>query len=146
MDAILSGQATSRLVVGGAIGLLLAKKLLFGGQTREPSATSLGARVVLITGCDSGFGRGLVKAALAEGFEVVAACYTPDGAAALEGVTTVVADLATPEGVEAVVRVAKEVAGARGLYGLVNNAGRCVPGNCGWQCINQIVAARLRHC
>ena len=115
--------------------------------------TSLGARVVLITGCDSGFGRGLVEAALAEGFEVVSACYTPDGAAAIEAtgggvatVTTVVADLATPEGVKAVVRVAKEVAGARGLYGLVNNAGRCVPGNCGGQCINQIIAARVRHC
>ena len=136
MDAItsaLSGQTTSRLVLGGVIGLVLAKKLLLGrGHAREPSKTALGARVVLITGCDSGFGRGLVEAALAEGFEVVSACYTQDGAAALEGVTTVVADLATPEGVEAVVRVAKEVAGARGLYGLVNNAGRCVPGNCGW--------------
>ena len=81
MDAItsaLSGQTTSRLVLGGVIGLVLAKKLLLGrGHAREPSKTALGARVVLITGCDSGFGRGLVKAALAEGFEVVAACYTP---------------------------------------------------------------------
>ena len=77
MDAIttaLSGQTTSRLVLSGAVGLLLAKKLLGRGNAREPSKTPLGARVVLITGCDSGFGRGLVEAALAEGFEVVAAC------------------------------------------------------------------------
>ena len=108
MDAIttaLSGQTTSRLVVGGAIGLLLAKKLMGGGHAREPSTTALGARVVLITGCDSGFGRRLVEAALAEGFEVVAACYrtstpktaaTPSNALAIS-VDDVAAELARAE-------------------------------------------------
>ena len=37
-------------------------------------------KTVLITGCDSGFGKGLVICAANAGFKVIAACYSEQGA------------------------------------------------------------------
>ena len=45
---------------------------------------------------------------------------------------TVVADLTQEEGRKLVVDTAKAVSGSCGLYGLVNNAGLCLPGNVEW--------------
>jgi len=82
-------------------------------------------KVVLITGCDSGFGKMLVKYASEAGFEVIAACFTQKGSDHFSGggISSVVADLTTKEGVTKVVEITKTVAGNRGLYALVNNAG-----------------------
>eukprot|EP00965_Chrysotila_dentata_P092114 3041078-Pleurochrysis_carterae.AAC.1 len=59
-------------------------------------------RCVLLTGCDTGFGRIVAQLALDAGFKVVAACYTEAGAATFASTTAtiVVADLTTAEGVE----------------------------------------------
>lgn len=89
---------------------------------------------VLITGCDSGFGQRLAHAARTAGFEVIAACYTEEGAQHFRGerMSTVVADLTTDEGCARVVAAAEDAAGPRGLYALVNNAGLCMPGSVDW--------------
>jgi len=93
-------------------------------------------KLVLITGCDSGFGRTLACYMALLGFQVVAACYTSAGAEYLSKlpVTTVVADLGTKQGVQTVASRAKEVMNSSGykLWGLVNNAGVCYPGNVDW--------------
>jgi NAD(P)-dependent dehydrogenase (short-subunit alcohol dehydrogenase family)/catechol 2,3-dioxygenase-like lactoylglutathione lyase family enzyme len=98
-------------------------------------------KVVLVTGCDSGFGRSLVCRIATLGFTVVAACYTKQGAIYLENLaTTVVADLSTNGGVQAVVTKCKETLAGRGdddearsLWAVINNAGVCLPGNVEWQ-------------
>jgi NAD(P)-dependent dehydrogenase (short-subunit alcohol dehydrogenase family) len=97
--------------------------------------TDLGARVVLITGCDSGFGRGLVEACVEQGFEVVAACYTTNGANQYDDIKNayaVVADLTDDGGISKIVTFTKTKIGVRGLFALVNNAGVAFPGNVEW--------------
>ena len=93
-------------------------------------------KVVLITGCDSGFGRSLAVQAAALSFAVVAACYTPEGAEYLKGVaTTVVADLSQEKGpgkvVEACQTLLLKNKNAE-LYAVINNAAYCAPGNVEW--------------
>jgi NAD(P)-dependent dehydrogenase (short-subunit alcohol dehydrogenase family)/catechol 2,3-dioxygenase-like lactoylglutathione lyase family enzyme len=94
-------------------------------------------RVVLVTGCDSGFGRGLACRIAALGFHVVAACYTQAGSRFLQGVaTTVKADLSTKEGIQAVCQTCEAVLlegdEKRDLWAIINNAGYCQPGNVEW--------------
>jgi len=106
-------------------------------QPSRRSSSPSKDKVVLITGCDSGFGEMLAREASRAGYTVVAACYGPEGARALQqeedNVVAVVADLATPEGRSKVVRAARRESTRpssfrRGLYALVNNAGVAFPG------------------
>ena len=104
---------------------------------RVSSDAPKGKRVVVITGCDSGFGQGLVSSSLDRGFEVVAACFTREKAEEYEtsenaNIHGVRADLATDAGVATVVKKALGVCGGRGLHALVNNAGMVIPGNAEW--------------
>ena len=105
-------------------------------------------RIVLITGCDTGFGALLVQqvvnAAPPGGrFHVVAACYTSEGAAQYSdrndgaphnNITALVADLLTADGRHAVVQATKAVCHTYqvGLYAIVHNAGIVVPGGVDW--------------
>lgn len=86
---------------------------------------------VLITGCDSGFGKALARALAERGWPVYAACLTDKGAAALAAVPNVAAvrmDVTRQEEVDAAVaRIAAEHP-EKGLYALVNNAGAWVRG------------------
>lgn len=71
-----------------AFGLLVAVvlKIAFGSDrfhVRTP-AVGLGRNVVLISGCDSGFGRALALRLLGQGVHVVAGCFTPAGLDQLE--------------------------------------------------------------
>jgi NAD(P)-dependent dehydrogenase (short-subunit alcohol dehydrogenase family) len=119
---------------GVAGGLLwIGKALLFGTSDKVDKEANK-TKTVLITGCDTGFGAGLAHAALEAGYQVVAACYTAEGAARFSDTTaaTVVADLRTTAGRTKVVAAAETAAGDRGLYALVNNAGLCRPGNVAW--------------
>ena len=98
---------------------------------------STSSRVVLITGCDSGFGRSLAIQTAALGFAVVAACYTRKGADYLKDTvaSTVVADFATEDGPLRVVEACqKEIQKSSNgeLHAIINNAGFCFPGNVEW--------------
>ncbi|KAM6955456.1 retinol dehydrogenase 1 isoform 2-T2 [Lycodopsis pacificus] len=87
---------------------------------------------VFITGCDSGFGNLLARQLDGKGLHVVAACLTEKGAADLAALTstrlkTLLLNVTDSASIgRAVEFVSKEV-GERGLWGLVNNAGRSVP-------------------
>lgn len=96
-----------------------------------------GKKVVLISGCDSGFGRSLACRTASLGFKTVAACYTESGAAYLKDIaTTVVADFGTKEGTQIVIQAvfaAVESVGDGGqLWSVINNAAVCLPGNVEW--------------
>ncbi|XP_028248893.1 retinol dehydrogenase 1 [Parambassis ranga] len=93
---------------------------------------SFSQKHVFITGCDSGFGNLLARQLDQKGFHVIAACLTEKGAADLAAAASPrlkalplnVTDSASIR--RAVEFVSGEV-GERGLWGLVNNAGRSVP-------------------
>ncbi len=82
----------------------------------------LDKRVALITGAGGNIGRGLVEAFLAEGARVVATDISAESLAALKqefpAVTTVVANIATPEGADQAVAAA-----GNDLEIVCNNAG-----------------------
>ena len=140
--------STPTAVLTLIVALFVGKRLITGllrllGVLKSPLQPG-GGRCVLITGCDSGFGKLLTESAVANGFEVVAACYTKEGAHRFEdvaAVTPVVADLTKPKDLARVVEVAKAKAGTKGLFGLVNNAGLCKPGNVEWLPVESYTAS-----
>ncbi|XP_072542473.1 retinol dehydrogenase 1 [Salminus brasiliensis] len=87
---------------------------------------------VLVTGCDSGFGNLVARQLDRQGFRVIAACLTEAGASSLKaatstGLKTVLLDVTDRESVSSVVELVRQEVGERGLWGLVNNAGRSIP-------------------
>lgn len=89
-------------------------------------------RHVLITGCDSGFGNLLARQLDQKGFHVLAACLTQKGAADLVSASsprlkTVLLNVTDSESIRRAVEFVSGEVGERGLWGLVNNAGRSTP-------------------
>ncbi|XP_072253189.1 retinol dehydrogenase 1 [Leuresthes tenuis] len=87
---------------------------------------------VLITGCDSGFGNLLARQLDGKGFHVIAACLTEKGAADLAKAAsprlqTVLLNVTDSASVRSAVEFVSSEVGERGLWGLVNNAGRSIP-------------------
>ncbi|XP_068602536.1 retinol dehydrogenase 1 [Brachionichthys hirsutus] len=87
---------------------------------------------VFITGCDSGFGNLLARRLDGIGFAVTAACLTEKGAADLEAASSprlksLLLDVADSSSIRRAVQLVSKEVGERGLWGLVNNAGRAVP-------------------
>ncbi|XP_043987893.1 retinol dehydrogenase 1 [Gambusia affinis] len=87
---------------------------------------------VFITGCDSGFGNLLARQLDQKGFRVTAGCLTEKGAADLAAVTsprlkTLLVNVTDSASIRSAVEFVKREVGERGLWGLVNNAGRSVP-------------------
>lgn len=87
---------------------------------------------VFITGCDSGFGNLLAKNLDGKGFHVTAACLTEKGAADLAALSsprlkTLLLDVTDGASIRRAVEFVSREVGERGLWGLVNNAGRSVP-------------------
>uniref|UniRef100_A0A668B013 Retinol dehydrogenase 1 n=1 Tax=Myripristis murdjan TaxID=586833 RepID=A0A668B013_9TELE len=87
---------------------------------------------VLITGCDSGFGNLLAKQLDRRGFAVIAACLTEKGAsdlasAASPRLKTLLLNVTDSESIKRAVEFVSAEVGERGLWGLVNNAGRSIP-------------------
>jgi len=87
-------------------------------------------RWVVVTGCDSGFGLGIVEALAARGAKVVAFCLTPSGAEAAlrDGAARAsVVDLRDDDAVDLAAREVTDACGGE-LWGLVHNAGVVAPG------------------
>ncbi|XP_036886171.1 retinol dehydrogenase 16 isoform X3 [Sturnira hondurensis] len=89
-------------------------------------------KYVFITGCDSGFGNLLARQLDLRGLRVLAACLTEKGAEQLRSqasdrLATVILDITKTESIAAATQWVKEHVGARGLWGLVNNAGISTP-------------------
>lgn len=87
---------------------------------------------VLITGCDSGFGNLLARQLDRKGLRVIAACLTEKGAegltaAASPRLKTVLLDVTDGASIKNALEFVRAEVGERGLWGLVNNAGRSVP-------------------
>ncbi|XP_061419382.1 dehydrogenase/reductase SDR family member 9-like [Lethenteron reissneri] len=89
-------------------------------------------KYVFITGCDTGFGELLAKRLDVRGFHVIAACFTEEGQNAIKAETsqrlkTVSLDVTNNESVKRAAEAVQEIVGDKGLWGLVNNAGVCLP-------------------
>jgi NADP-dependent 3-hydroxy acid dehydrogenase YdfG len=92
--------------------------------------------VIVITGCDSGFGLMTCKHLSSMGFLVVAACLTSAGATALENETAMAlqCDVTKEEDVKMLAKKAEELANDKGarVWALVNNAGIAAAGGIDW--------------
>ena len=128
------------LATGAAVWLLLLLMLVrrlwsaLVGRSRE----DVSGRWVVVTGCDSGFGRGIVEALVARGAQVVAFCLTPEGAAAALQAGAARApclDLTDDHALELAAREAAAACGGE-LWGLVHNAGVVLPGFVDYQPIS----------
>ncbi|XP_037542081.1 retinol dehydrogenase 1 [Nematolebias whitei] len=87
---------------------------------------------VFITGCDSGFGNLLARQLDRKGFKVIAACLTENGAADLAAAAsprmkTLLLNVTDSASIRSAVEFVRREVGERGLWGLVNNAGRAMP-------------------
>nr|XP_046216961.1 retinol dehydrogenase 1 isoform X2 [Oncorhynchus gorbuscha] len=87
---------------------------------------------VFITGCDSGFGNLVARQLDQKGFHVIAACLTEKGeselkAAASPRLKTVLFNVTDSPSIESAVEFVRAEVGERGLWGLINNAGRSTP-------------------
>ncbi|KAJ8378292.1 hypothetical protein AAFF_G00244270 [Aldrovandia affinis] len=93
---------------------------------------AIGEKYVFVTGCDSGFGNMLCKRLDRRGFNVLAACLTEKGADDLRRATgpklkTTLLDVTDTASIQRAVEWTKKEVGDKGLWGLVNNAGRSLP-------------------
>ncbi|KAF3843049.1 hypothetical protein F7725_001898 [Dissostichus mawsoni] len=91
-----------------------------------------GQKHVFITGCDSGFGNLLARQLDGKGLHVLAACLSEEGAADLAAATssrlkTLLLDVTDSESIRRGAQFVSREVGERGLWGLVNNAGRSIP-------------------
>ncbi|XP_051883307.1 retinol dehydrogenase 7-like [Pristis pectinata] len=89
-------------------------------------------KFVFITGCDTGFGNLLAKQLDKQGFNVIAACFTANGAEELQidcstKMKTVRLNVTNHDNIQNAVEFVRAEVGEQGLWGLVNNAGRANP-------------------
>ncbi|XP_029103801.1 retinol dehydrogenase 7 [Scleropages formosus] len=94
--------------------------------------SDIGENYVFVTGCDSGFGNLLCKRLDRRGFRVLAGCLTEKGADNLRRATgpklkTILLDVTDSSSIRRAMEWTKKEVGDRGLWGLVNNAGRSLP-------------------
>ncbi|XP_069508929.1 17-beta-hydroxysteroid dehydrogenase type 6-like isoform X3 [Ambystoma mexicanum] len=110
------------------LAALLGLYLIFRWYRECQTVPNLHDKHVLITGCDTGFGKLLAKQLDRRGMRVLAACLTQKGAEQLKEATserlqTVILDIASSESVAAMAQWVKQQVADKGLWGLVNNAG-----------------------
>lgn len=122
------------LVCGVALWLLF----IFYKKYKKSAVghVSLNGKIVLITGCDTGFGHELAKELHLMGCQVIATCFRPEspGARALEDLadprmTMLPLDVSNDQSVGACLQKVKGLCGTKGLWALVNNAGHNTQGD-----------------
>ncbi len=97
---------------------------------RPNAALDLSGRWIVVTGCDSGFGFGVVQRLIGRGAHVVAFCFTDEGAAQALAAGARLAprlDLTDRQAVGAAAAEVRQACGDQ-LWGLVHNAGTVLPG------------------
>ncbi|XP_056134503.1 11-beta-hydroxysteroid dehydrogenase type 2 isoform X1 [Lampris incognitus] len=116
----------------GLAVIFLTCRLYSTRNNPEPLLPAEG-KAVLITGCDSGFGKATARSLDALGFEVFATVLDLSGAGARElrsscspRLTLLQVDITQPQQIQQALLDTRAKLGLRGLWGLVNNAGVCV--------------------
>ncbi|KAA0711985.1 Retinol dehydrogenase 7 [Triplophysa tibetana] len=89
-------------------------------------------KYVFVTGCDTGFGNLVCKRLDKRGFRVLAGCLTEKGADDLKRATgpylkTCILDVTSTASIQKAAEWTKNEVGDKGLWGIVNNAGRALP-------------------
>ncbi|XP_038642514.1 retinol dehydrogenase 5 [Scyliorhinus canicula] len=89
-------------------------------------------KYVFITGCDTGFGNLLAKRLDWQGFHVLAGCLTQKGVDTLQRsgsskLKAVLLDVTDSSSIQKAADWVQAEVGEKGLWGLVNNAGRSIP-------------------
>jgi len=83
--------------------------------------------VVLITGCDTGFGQMLaMKLHKVDGFHIIAGCLTERGQGQyqnMKNISSILLDVTKADSIGAAIQAAQKLCDDHGLYGIVNNAG-----------------------
>lgn len=89
-------------------------------------------KAVFITGCDSGFGKIMAQHFDSLGLQVFATVLNTEGPGAKEllhdcsqQLTLIQMDLRKQEDIDKALQITKDKLGEKGLWGLVNNAGKC---------------------
>ncbi|XP_020370421.1 11-beta-hydroxysteroid dehydrogenase type 2-like isoform X1 [Rhincodon typus] len=121
------------MYLAGLSGVLIFTAVCFlAFQSLSSPKLSVQGKAVLITGCDSGFGKTMAQHFDSLGFEVFATVLNKNGPGAKElsqmcseQLTLIQMDLTKPEDIEQALQITKEKLGEKGLWGLVNNAGMC---------------------
>jgi len=94
--------------------------------SRKFRLTDLSRKSVLITGCDSGFGKALARQLGQQGIQVYAACLTANGQKDFEkvkNVTSFLMDVTSEKSIQEAYTFVSKKLGSGALWGLVNNAG-----------------------
>ncbi|XP_048379488.1 retinol dehydrogenase 5 [Stegostoma tigrinum] len=89
-------------------------------------------KFVFITGCDTGFGNLLAKQLERQGFRVLAGCLTQKGVDGLQRnsssrLKAILLDVTDCSSIRKAADWVQAEVGEKGLWGLVNNAGRAIP-------------------
>lgn len=130
-DAAIPAVLTAIVVLFNIVAYFI--RILFHSGKAQINPKSL---VVVITGCDSGFGE-LSAVRLSQlGFNVVAGCLTKDGASRMEGsvARAVVCDITKEADVMSLVQETEQLVSSLNghLWAVVNNAGIAASGPLDW--------------
>ena len=136
--ALLSASPLSSQHPAAAVALAVIILLLILLVLPARKATPSRDRAVIVSGCDTGLGRGLAERLLADGWTVVCGCFTAAGVSswtAADGALPVRLDICHPASVDAAATIVGAwLRGApnRSLHALVNNAGVASGGQVDW--------------
>ncbi|XP_040838474.1 corticosteroid 11-beta-dehydrogenase isozyme 2 [Ochotona curzoniae] len=128
--AVLDWLCQRLLPPPAALAVLAATGWIALSRLARPPRLPVATRAVLITGCDSGFGKETAKKLDAMGFTVLATVLELNGPGALElraccssRLKLLQMDLTKPADISRVLEFTKDHTTSTGLWGLVNNAG-----------------------
>lgn len=135
---VFAGPAAARAAAAGCAAAFVLFAAWSYLPRRRMAVPDQRAAMVVVSGCDSGFGEHVARACAAAGFTVLAGCLTAEGARALGGVAGLEAlqlDVTRASDVAALaarVRAWRAAAPGRAVHALVNNAGIGAAGPVDW--------------
>lgn len=104
-----------------------------------------GGKVVVVTGCDSGFGKEAALRLSQDGWDVVAGCFSKEGCEALKtaskSINAVQVDVTDDKSVTTFGEAISKACNGKGLNGLINNAGLAPTGYVEWAPLSDLQRA-----